>query len=517
MKKLGFKVWLLIIMLIVSVLFIFAGSGISKKGVVVTSITAANNNTLYNQGLRKGMVITKIDNQQVSSLQDYTRIMSSKFQTGSKEKTIIDTKKSEYIIFTNELPNITVSNIPKTNIKLGLDLAGGARALVKAQNLTLTQSQVNDLVSITANRLNAFGLTDLKVAPVRDLSGNYYMSIEIAGATPSDLRELIGQQGKFVAKIGNSTVFVGGNKDVASVGRDAQSARVESCSASGTQETTCTFTFPITLSPAAAERQAALTANLSVNSSPQGNYLSKPLDLFLDGKKVESLSISQSLQGRVTTQISISGSGSGATQADALTAAKANMKKLQTILMTGSLPFKLDIVKLDTISPTLGKEFINSIFLAGAVALLIVSLIIFIRYRNWKWSLAMIVSMVSEIIIILGISALIRWNLDLPSIAGILATIGTGVDDLIVIMDESVHSRGISIKERLKRAFGIIMGAYTTTLVSLLPLMWAGAGLLKGFAITTIIGISVGVFITRPAFSELVRRFKSDDKIVSNE
>jgi preprotein translocase subunit SecD len=36
--------------------------------------------------------------------------------------------------------------------------------------------------------------------------------------------------------------------------------------------------------------------------------------------------------------------------------------------------------------------------------------------------------------------------------------------------------------------------------------MWAGAGLLKGFAITTIIGISVGVFITRPAFSEIVKK-----------
>ncbi|MBU2612323.1 MAG: protein translocase subunit SecD, partial [Nanoarchaeota archaeon] len=62
------------------------------------------------------------------------------------------------------------------------------------------------------------------------------------------------------------------------------------------------------------------------------------------------------------------------------------------------------------------------------------------------------------------------------------------------------------IKEKIKRAFSIILGAYFTSFVSLLPLMWAGAGLLKGFAITTIIGISVGVFITRPAFGELLKR-----------
>jgi preprotein translocase subunit SecD len=48
------------------------------------------------------------------------------------------------------------------------------------------------------------------------------------------------------------------------------------------------------------------------------------------------------------------------------------------------------------------------------------------------------------------------------------------------------------------------MAAYFTTFVAMLPLMKAGAGLLKGFAITTIIGISVGVFITRPAFAAVV-------------
>ena len=112
----------------------------------------------------------------------------------------------------------------------------------------------------------------------------------------------------------------------------------------------------------------------------------------------------------------------------------------------------------------------------------------------------------SEVIIILGIASLIQWNLDLASIAGILATIGTGFDDQIVILDEAKQKTILSLKQRLKRAFAIIMGAYFTALVSLLPLIWAGAGLFKGFAITTIIGISIGVFITRPAFSEVIRR-----------
>jgi preprotein translocase subunit SecD len=220
---------------------------------------------------------------------------------------------------------------------------------------------------------------------------------------------------------------------------------------------------------------------------------------------MDSLLISEGLKGRVETQISISGSGEGETQEDAYNDAKEEMKRLQTILMTGSLPYKLEIVKLDTISPTLGKEFMGSILLAGLVAILVVALVIFFRYKSWKSSLALIATTVSEVVLILGIAAFIKWNLDLPGIAGILATIGTGIDDLVILLDESTSSKIISLKERIKRAFSIILGAYFTTFVSMLPLIWAGAGLLKGFAITTIIGISVGVLITRPAFSDFVK------------
>ena len=103
---------------------------------------------------------------------------------------------------------------------------------------------------------------------------------------------------------------------------------------------------------------------------------------------------------------------------------------------------------------------------------------------------------------------MIKWNLDLPSIAGILATIGTGIDQQIIILDEARQNMSLSLKLRLKRAFAIILGAYFTAFVALLPLWWAGAGLLKGFAFTTIIGITIGVLITRPAFTEMVRRIE---------
>ena len=123
-------------------------------------------------------------------------------------------------------------------------------------------------------------------------------------------------------------------------------------------------------------------------------------------------------------------------------------------------------------------------------------------------SLALLLTSFSELVIILGIAALIKWNLDLPSIAGILATIGTGVDQQIVILDEARTGRDTGIKQRLKRALFVIMGAYLTSLVALLPLYWAGAGLFKGFALTTIIGITAGVLITRPAFADIVKKME---------
>ena len=184
------------------------------------------------------------------------------------------------------------------------------------------------------------------------------------------------------------------------------------------------------------------------------------------------------------------------------------MNQLQTVLITGSFPYQLEIVKLDTISPLLGKGFGKTILIAGALALLAASLVIFVRYRNIKSAMALIFISFSEVIIILGIAALIEWNIDLPGIAGILATIGTGFDDQIVILDEARQETHLSMKQRMKRAFAIIMGAYFTAVVSLFPLLWAGAGLLKGFAFTTIIGITIGVLITRPAFSEIVKRIE---------
>lgn len=502
--KLTWRIWLLIIFLIFSLLAIFSFPPLFlSKGVEIQSVEP--NSSAFNHGLRQGQIIKEIDGITINNLKDFTETIKTKTPTSEKIKTQILTNQGEFIIFSNTSLEITVSEVPKTNIKTGLDLTGGARAMVRAKNQELTSQELLDLIDVTRNRLNVYGLSDVKVLPVSDLNGNKYMLIEVAGATPQDLKDLISQQGKFEAKIGNETAFIGGKRDIESVCSSPQCSGIQSCTPSDSGEF-CNFAFSIYLSEESAKRHAEITKKLDVNMSGSADrYLSKPLELLVDDVLVDTLLISEDLKGRVTTQIQISGSGSGATREEAFKNTEISMHKLQTILKTGSLPYQLEIIKLDTVSPKLGQDFIRSILLAGFAALLAVCIIIFIRYRKIKESLALLFTSVSEIIIILGFAALINWNLDLLSIAGILATISTGIDQQIIILDESRQVASLSIKQKMKRALAIILGAFFTGIASLIPLWWAGAGLLKGFVFTTIIGITIGILITRPAFSDMVK------------
>jgi preprotein translocase subunit SecD len=501
--KLNWKIWILIFAILGSLLALIPLD--FSKGVEITSLS--QNSTAYEQGIRQGQTITAINGNLINNLEDYYNTINSIFPVQEKTKIIITTESNEFILFTNETLNINVKDRDKTRIKTGLDLSGGARALVSAEK-ELTTTELNDLIAVTNQRLNVYGLKDIIIRPVSDLSGNNYMLIEIAGSSPKELEDLIAKQGKFEAKIGNDTVFTGGNKDITYVARTGQESGIYSCSPIQSGES-CSFRFTISLSEDAAKKHANITNQLGINeTNPQ--YLDKKLDLYLDEQLIDSLFISIDLKGSETTQISISGSGFGTNRKEAFDDATAKMKKLQTVLITGSLPFKLEIQKLDTISPLLGKEFINTILIAGAAAILAVGLIVFFRYRKIKLSIAVLLTSLAEVLIILGISALFKRNLDLPAIAGIIAAIGTGVDSQIIILDESQMSENISLIQRIKNALFIILGTYITTFFALLPLVWAGAGLLKGFAITTIIGISAGVLITRPAFSEIVKRILKD-------
>ncbi len=470
------------------------------------SVQLKTNKGLYRLTTREEVEIIKLNETVKKIIQEIITVNETvngviveKNKTISK---VIEVPKTKKISKGTEDIGIRVFNAPTTNIRKGLDLQGGTRVLLQPE-AKLSQQDLDSLIDTMEERLNVYGLSDLIIRDASDLMGNQYILVEIAGATEEEIRTLLAKQGKFEAKIANKTVFVGG-KDITFVCRSADCAGIDpnaGCSSSQGQNF-CRFRFSISITLEAAQKHADATKELTVKEG----YLSEKLELYLDDNMVSDLLIGEGLKGSTTTDIQISGSGTGFSQQEALINAMGDMKRLQTILLTGSLPVKLNIVKIDAISPLLGKEFLKNAMMVGLIALISVGIVIFARYRKLQVAIPMVSISISEVIILLGIAALIGWNIDLAAVAGIIIAVGTGIDHQIIIADETLRGRGIIYdwKQRIKNAFFIIMASYFTVFVALIPLVFAGAGLLKGFAITTILGASIGVFISRPVFARVI-------------
>ena len=511
-----FKKWRVLTLLIFLIFAITAVFSLSpgnwfNEGVAIrsvefnsTALAAGIENPSPDTAPLEREVIKSINGQKISNVEDYNNYIAG-FSTDRLYS--IKTNKDTYSVRSSgKSLGIIVEDIPKTNLRKGLDLAGGTRVLLEPQE-KVSSEELDTILDSLQQRLNVYGLSDVVTTTASDLQGNDFILVEIAGATQEEVSDLLSRQGKFEAKIANQTVFFAGGNDITYVCRSADCSGINpqyGCSSFG-EGYACSFFFSITLSPEAAQRQADVTSELPIISGSDGSYLSEDLVLYLDDVEVDSLRIASSLKGRPTTNIQITGSGSGITEAQAVDDALQNMKELQTIIVTGSLPVKLDIVKMDTISASLGKEFLQNILLVAVVAIASVLSIVFIRYRTWKVVIPMIATIIAEIILILGFAALMKWQLDLAAIAGVIIVAGTGVDHLIVITDETLKGeRSNTIKQRIKSAMFIVFGAYLTTISGMAPLLWAGAGLIKGFALTTIAGISFGVLIARPAFAAII-------------
>jgi len=518
------KNWKVLLVLITVILgMIIISPNPFRKGAAIRSVV--ENSPAYNAGLRSPEpnalpmskeVITQVNNQKVYSANDYYQI-TKQLIPGTNVRLV--TNKKEYIIYipeSNESAQpelgIRVYDAPTSNIRKGLDLQGGTRVILRPQE-NATPEQIDMTIDSMNERLNVYGLSDVTISKVSDLQGRQYIVVEIAGAYEEEVRDLIAKQGNFEAKIQNKTIFSGGN-DIIRVCKTADCSGIDptkGCAADSNGIWYCRFRFTVTLSQAAAKRQAEATVNLSVVYEPGGSeqYLNESLELYLDGQNVDTLRIGSELKGQPVTDIAISGSGSGRTMNEARENALANMKRLQTILVTGSLPVRLEIEETSSISPTLGEKFLRNTAVTFLVAIVGVGAVLFIFYGRIKISALIMVTGLTEIFLTVSFLTLLGWNIDLAAIAGLLAAVGSNVDDQIVMADEELYEakeekKKLSWKEKIKNAFYIITGNYLTSVASVLPMLFAGAGLLKGFAITTITGLTIGILITRPAFADVI-------------
>src|SRR3989338_1069336 len=119
-------------------------------------------------------------------------------------------KTKENIIGKQEI-GLSVYDAPTTNIRKGLDLDGGTRVLLQPEK-QISKEDMGIILDNLKQRLNVYGLSDIVVRSAGDFaSDTQYVVVEIAGANEQEVKDLIGRQGVFQAKIGNDTAFSGGD------------------------------------------------------------------------------------------------------------------------------------------------------------------------------------------------------------------------------------------------------------------------------------------------------------------
>jgi len=192
-------------------------------------------------------------------------------------------------------------------------------------------------------------------------------------------------------------------------------------------------------------------------------------------------------------------------------------RDLSINLRAGQLPTRLDIDAGTTsfVAPSLAENFKLLSLITGIVAVLAVAGMVFLRYGDPRVAAPMVVTALSEVAILLGFASLVGLALDLSHVAGFIAVIGTGVDDLIIIADEVLTKgkvgAGRVFQSRFRKAFWVIGAAAATTVIAMSPLAFLQLGDLRGFAIVTIVGVFIGVLITRPAYGDLLRSLMVED------
>lgn len=426
------------------------------------------------------------------------------------KKSVKDFLKDYQVILIILLLIASITSISVLGIQEGLDLKGGSQINIHLEE-PVNSTTMNTVTSIMDKRLNAFGVKDVQVRS----SGDQDVIVDIAGVKPDEVASIVGNPGKFEAKIGNETVLVGS---------DIQTVKTYTVEGN-------TWHVPFTITTEAANNFA----------EKANGKAGETVDMYLDGELVSSPTLTEGLaNGVASTEVEVSGTANSSSEA------QDEAKNIQTILQSGSLPVSVSITGVSSVSATLGNQFKNGALIAGGLALIVISIIVFIRYRTPKLVIPIMFTSIAELIIILGVASIIRWNIDLAAIAGILAAIGTGVDDQIIITDEvlkgkndqkkattkskkskksnktkkskkaktkdrKVSKRITGFKVRIKSAFFIIYASAATLIAAMLPIAYigftrgaTGIGVLTGFAFTTIIGVLVGIFITRPVYAKFI-------------
>ncbi len=355
--------------------------------------------------------------------------------------------------------------IVKEPVKLGLDLKGGVYAVLEArpekEEDVIDNETMNSLIEVLDRRINGIGVAESLVQK----AGNNRVIIELPGV--SDTTEAINMIGKtallefkIMDENGNlgPTLLTGGALKKAQVGYG------------NLGEPQINFE----MKPEGAIEFARITRE----------NIGKQLAIVLDGKVQTAPVIRTEIPGGTG---SISGN---------YTVEEA--KRTATLLNSGALPIKAEIVETRTVGASLGDESIAASLVAGKVAMLLIGIFMIIFYR-FPGIIANI-ALVCFGIITFALLQFIGATLTLPGIAGLILSAGMAVDANVIIFERIKEELGFgntirgAINAGFSKGFIAIFDSNLTTLIITGILFIFGTGPVKGFAVTLTIGTLASMF-----------------------
>ena len=171
---------------------------------------------------------------------------------------------------------------------------------------------------------------------------------------------------------------------------------------------------------------------------------------------------------------------------------------LAIVLRVGALPAPVDVIQNLTVGASLGQDSIRDGIYSGLAGALMVVLFMIVYYRTS--GLIANISLAFNILLLFVGLAMLGSTLTLPGIAGVILSIGMGVDANILIYermrDEFALGKSVraGVDAGFNRAFWSIVDGQVTTLITALVLFLFGTGPIKGFAITLTFGILFNLF-----------------------
>jgi preprotein translocase subunit SecD len=226
--------------------------------------------------------------------------------------------------------------------------------------------------------------------------------------------------------------------------------------------------------------------------------INKSMAVVLDNKVQEVANIQSAIrdQGRIT--------GLG----------KEKAANLSLMLRTGALPASIHYLEERTVGPSLGADSIRAGVLASIVGMLAVMAFMLIYYRGAGINADL--ALFLNLVILLGFMGFTGSVLTLPGIAGVILTIGMGVDSNVLIFErirEELHagkSSAAAVEQGFAHAWTTIIDTHVTTIVSAAILFLFGTGPVRGFAVTLTFGLLANlftaVFVSRTIFDANLNR-----------